>query len=97
MATGPLNISNHTVFVDNSKYVSVSRVIEVFSSPGVNACFVVHKFRRDIKGEGHRVEPGHSVNHGLFIILWMDQCTETQLLAQCYTIMGNKFAYRLLK
>lgn len=64
MATGSQNISNYMLFVDNSEYKSVCSC-----SPGVNTFFVVHKFICDLKRKGYRVEPGHSINHGLFIIL----------------------------
>lgn len=70
-----LNSSNLVLFVDNSKYVSVCCVLEGRSSPGVNSLLVVHEVRHDLEGEGHRVEPGHSINHGFFIILRTDQRT----------------------
>lgn len=59
-----------------TEIMSVCTAVEVHMLPGVNAFLVVHKISCDFKGETHRVEPGHSINHGLFIILTSDRYGE---------------------
>jgi len=57
--------SSHSPTAPTMSDVHNKRVI----SPGVNTFFVVLEVGRDFKTEGHGVEPGHSINHGLSALL----------------------------